>query len=174
MATDADNNFKHKDTEKMQEANATGAGQNEQGRASFTTGSTTGGGSNYGQGSHHLGGESYKQGSTANAGANYGNETENIGSSSTGTSNEGSSSANAGAARTGASGEQAAGNTARDSDTVSSAAGGRNQGEEKAHKPEEGERRDISSLEGATHLDSDNTAGQRRAEGGSWSSVSNS
>jgi len=45
-----------------------------QGRASFHPGSTTQGGSNYGQGSHHLGGESYHQGDTANAGSNYSNE----------------------------------------------------------------------------------------------------
>jgi hypothetical protein len=69
----------------------------EQGRAAHSTGSTTQGGSNYGQGSSHLGGESYQQGHTSNSGTNYGNETDKLGSSSTGTNNEGSSSPVAGA-----------------------------------------------------------------------------
>lgn len=45
-----------------------------QGRASYHTGSTTQGGSNFGQGSHQLGGESYHQGDVANRGSNYDNE----------------------------------------------------------------------------------------------------
>ena len=45
-----------------------------QGRASFFPGSTTQGGSNYGQGSGYLGPSSYKQGSETGKGTNYENE----------------------------------------------------------------------------------------------------
>lgn len=45
-----------------------------QGRASFHPGSTTQGGSNYGQGSGYLGPSSYKQGSETGKGTNYENE----------------------------------------------------------------------------------------------------
>ena len=45
-----------------------------QGRADFHPGSTTQGGSNFGQGSHQLAGDTYHQGSTSNRGANYENE----------------------------------------------------------------------------------------------------
>jgi len=81
------------DTAAMQENNATGENQNEQGRASFITGSTTGGGSNFGQGSSHLGAESYQQGSKVNTGANYNNESVGLADSLIGTKHEGSSSA---------------------------------------------------------------------------------
>ncbi len=128
-----------------QEANATGAEQNEQGRASFTTGSTTGGGSNYGQGSHHLGGESYKQGSVSNAGANYDNEAGLIGASSTGTSNEGSASGAAGAAQSGSSGDQQS--------TVNAA-------------------HNATGQERAIHTDTDITNGSRRTTRDSWSNSS--
>jgi len=47
---------------------------NPKSKASFHPGSTTQGGSNFGQGSLHLGKPSYKQGSEKNAGANYANE----------------------------------------------------------------------------------------------------
>lgn len=50
-----------------------------QGRTSFHSGSTTQGGSNYGQGSHHLGGEAYHQGDTSNTGTNYDNESGKFG-----------------------------------------------------------------------------------------------
>ncbi len=73
-----------------QEANAGGKDNNDQGQASFVTGSTTGGGSDYGQGSAYLGAESYRQGDTANTGSNYDNEAENLGSSNIGTGDEGS------------------------------------------------------------------------------------
>lgn len=46
----------------------------EQGRASFVSGTTSHGGSNYGQGSSSLGPSSYKQGSQRSRGANYDNE----------------------------------------------------------------------------------------------------
>jgi hypothetical protein len=59
----------------------------DQGRASFSTGSTTQGGSNYGQGSSQLGGSVYQQGDAANAGANYENEADRFGN--TGTQAEG-------------------------------------------------------------------------------------
>ncbi|RYD58141.1 MAG: hypothetical protein EOP56_04260 [Sphingobacteriales bacterium] len=59
----------------------------DQGRASFTTGSTTQGGSNYGQGSSHLGGSSNQQGDKKNAGSNYENESDRFGN--TGTQAEG-------------------------------------------------------------------------------------
>src|ERR1043165_6582695 len=94
------------DNSEMQRKNATGADNNEQGQASFVTGSTTGGGSNYRQGSSNLGGESYQQGDTTNSGANYLDEAGRLAASSTGTSNEGSSSARDGAAQTGRPGTQ--------------------------------------------------------------------
>jgi hypothetical protein len=59
----------------------------DQGRASFTTGSTTQGGSNHGQGSSQLGGSVYQQGDAANAGSNYENEAGRLGN--TGTQAEG-------------------------------------------------------------------------------------
>jgi len=43
-------------------------------KATFHTGSTTQGGSNFGQGSMQLGKEGNKQGSESNSGSNYGNE----------------------------------------------------------------------------------------------------
>ena len=43
-------------------------------RASFYTGSTTQGGSDFGQGSHQLGNKSFKQGQEKNDGSNYDNE----------------------------------------------------------------------------------------------------
>lgn len=55
----------------------------DQGRASFTTGSTTQGGSNYGQGSSQLGGSVYEQGDAANAGSNYENEADRFGDTGT-------------------------------------------------------------------------------------------
>jgi hypothetical protein len=45
-----------------------------QGKPIYKTGSTTQGGSNFGQGSMELGPDSYKQGSVKNKGANYKNE----------------------------------------------------------------------------------------------------
>ena len=75
--------------EQMQENNATGAMNNEQGQASFVAGSTTGGGSNYGQGSSHLGSQSYRQGAEAGPGSNYLNEAEGLGRSDVGTNDEG-------------------------------------------------------------------------------------
>lgn len=152
----------------MQENNATGANQNEQGQASFVTGSTTGGGSNFGQGSHHLGGESYRQGSTTSTGANYGNEAGRLAGSTTGTSNEGSSSAVAGAAQSGNPGTQASGDTARDSHTNLSGSEDRGKGQSSEEMPHEGDRRNTS-LENDTHLDTDNTTASRRAQSGSWS-----
>jgi hypothetical protein len=65
----------------MQEDNANGARQNEQGQASFFTGTTIGGGSNFGQGSSHLGSNSYQQGSRTGTGSNYDNEAEGLGRS---------------------------------------------------------------------------------------------
>ena len=46
----------------------------QQGRASFTPGSTTQGGSNHGQGSSYLAGDSYHQGDQKGKGSNYDNE----------------------------------------------------------------------------------------------------
>ncbi len=66
----------------MQEDNANGARQNEQGQASFFTGTTMGGGSNFGQGSSHLGSDSYQQGSRTGTGSNYDNEADGLGRSS--------------------------------------------------------------------------------------------
>ncbi len=62
------------------------------GRATFGTGSTTQGGSNFGQGSGGAGDHSdyYKQGSESNRGANYDNEAGALGDSTVGSSNEGS------------------------------------------------------------------------------------
>lgn len=60
----------NKDYRQTEKAAETG----EQGRASFTEGTTTQGGSNYGQGSSDLGPESYQQGSERNKGADYKNE----------------------------------------------------------------------------------------------------
>lgn len=75
--------------EQMQEDNATGAMDNDQGQASFVAGATTGGGSDFGQGSSHLGSESYQQGEKLSAGSNYENEAEGLGRSPVGTSDEG-------------------------------------------------------------------------------------
>jgi|GEM_PF-2246617 len=69
----------------------------DQGRAAVTTGSTTQGGSNYGQGSSHLGGESIRQGHAQNAGANYENETNKFGASNTDSANDGNQSPGVGA-----------------------------------------------------------------------------
>ena len=158
----------------QQGRNAIGADQNEQGRASFTTGSTTGGGSNYGQGSHQLGGGSYRQGSQLNEGSNYDNEAGRLADSSTGTSNEGSSSGKVGAAHAGnTSQENTSGLSARNSDTPMSAEEDRGQSNDAPQKPEEGDRRDTATgLEHDTHLDTDNTTANRRANSGSWSSGS--
>ncbi len=61
------------------------------GRATFGTGSTTQGGSNFGQGLHVRGDDtSYKQGSESNRGSNYDNEAGALGDSTVGSSNEGS------------------------------------------------------------------------------------
>jgi hypothetical protein len=49
-----------------------------QGRASFHSGSTTQGGSNFGQGSSQLGGQAYHQGDTGNTGSNYDNEADRL------------------------------------------------------------------------------------------------
>ncbi len=70
------------------------------GRAEFGTGSTTQGGSNYGQGMHSLPGKDAvnKQGSESNRGSNYNNESEGLGDSTVGSSNEGSQNPQAGAA----------------------------------------------------------------------------
>ena len=60
------------------------------GRAAFGTGSTTQGGSNYGQGLHVRNDDSsYKQGSESNRGSNYDNEAGALGDSTVGSSNEG-------------------------------------------------------------------------------------
>ncbi len=61
------------ENDKYQQTNRAAESGN-QGRASFHPGSTTQGGSNYGQGSHYLAGDTYHQGRTANNGANYENE----------------------------------------------------------------------------------------------------
>jgi hypothetical protein len=158
------------DAAQMQENNATGANLNEQGQASFTTGSTVGAGSDYGQGSSQLGGESYRQGSTTSEGANYNNETGRLSDSSIGTSNEGSSSRKAGAGQSGRDQQQVSGTTARDSDTNLSSQEDRGQ-EQNNKVPHEGDRRDTS-LEEDSHLDTDNTTASRRYQSGSWSSSS--
>lgn len=72
------------------------------GRAAFSTGSTTGGGSNYGQGSHNTGGSPYRQGTVQGDGANYESEADRLGASTTGTRMEGSQSDEAGAPGSGA------------------------------------------------------------------------
>ena len=63
-------------TDKEKKVPVSEKGKGSQGRASFKPGSTTGGGSDYGQGSSYLGPDSYKQGATENEGANYDNEYE--------------------------------------------------------------------------------------------------
>ena len=74
-------------------------GKDNEFRASYGNGTTTQGGSNYGQGSSNLGGpDVVKQGSEAGKGANYENEKDKLGNSSVGTNNEGSSSPDRGAA----------------------------------------------------------------------------
>ena len=159
----------------MQEANALGTHNNEQGQSEFVTGSTTGGGSNYGQGSSHLGGESYQQGDRANAGSNYSNEQGRLGESAIGTSNEGSSSPVAGAAQSGNSTDQALNpgtsgtSSSRDDDQLSVNEERAPQTNEKV--PEEGERRNTTREE-ATSLETDNTTADRRQDGGSWSQSS--
>src|SRR5215217_299481 len=78
-------------------------GKDNEYRASYGVGSTTQGGSNFGQGSSGLGAtpQTINQGSEANKGANYENEKDKLGSSSTGTSNEGYSSPEKRSASTG-------------------------------------------------------------------------
>jgi hypothetical protein len=152
----------------MQENNATGANLNEQGQASFATGSTTGGGSNYGQGSSHLGGESYRQGDTANAGANYNNEGGRLGSSSVGTNTEGSSSARTGAGESGRDDVQQVAGSVRESDTNLSSREDRGQEKDDEKMPREGDRKNTE-LEESSHLDTDNTTKSRREQSGSWS-----
>jgi len=49
-------------------------GDGSQGRAGIHTGSTTQGGSNFGQGSHFLDNDAHKQGADKGSGANYDNE----------------------------------------------------------------------------------------------------
>lgn len=128
-------------------------GKDNEYRASYGVGSTTQGGSNFGQGSSNLGAtpETIKQGSEANKGANYENEKDKLGSSSTGTSNEGSSSPDKGAAGSGDSsgivketpkkgqpgwhGEEERNDTRRKQDITP----------EKDAKPAEGDRRDAST-----------------------------
>ena|ERR1043165_398854 len=61
-----------------------GSDHGDQGRASYTTGTTTQGGSDFGQGSSSLGGESYKQGDTKNAGSDYANEKDRFAETGTG------------------------------------------------------------------------------------------
>ena len=80
-------------------------GKDNEYRASYGVGSTTQGGSNFGQGSSHLGADAdtVNQGAEGNKGSNYENEKDRLGSSSTGTSSEGSSSPISGAADAGAS-----------------------------------------------------------------------
>ena len=158
----------------QQAANAAGADNNEQGKASFITGATTGGGSNYGQGSHHLGGESYRQGDTVNSGTNYSNESDMLGASSTGTSSEGSSSANAGAAQSGRTGEETkiVANDARNAD-ITSQDEHRGQTEGMHKELEEGDRRDTS-LEQDSGLSGNDGSGAARRESGSWSQSSTS
>lgn len=51
----------------------------DQGRPAYHPGSTTQGGSNYGQGSYQLGKAANKQGSEMNRGVNYGNEHTDFG-----------------------------------------------------------------------------------------------
>jgi hypothetical protein len=176
MVNERDNNLTNSDNDAstpQQERNATGSNQNDQGQAAFATGSTTGAGSNYGQGSHQLGGESYQQGDTTGPGSNYSNEAGRLGDSSTGTNNEGSSSSRVGAGHTtSAATNSTSGNTARDSDTPLSAREDRGQSSDEDRKPEEGERRDTTTLERDTNLDTDNTTASRRYNSGSWSSGS--
>ncbi len=85
----------------LTENNADGhAPEDNHGRAAFGPGSTTQGGSNYGQGSSDIGGAGRnKQGSEANRGSNYDNEAGKLGKSTVGTSNEGDQSPTAGAAK---------------------------------------------------------------------------
>jgi hypothetical protein len=152
----------------MQEANATGAGNNEQGRASFTTGSTTGGGSNFGQGSSHLGGESYRQGDRTTTGSNYANEIDRLGNSATGTANEGSSSPNAGADDSqGSSAAMGSGSSA----ASNSGGSGRSRSDEDdapgAHE------RESTSLEQESGLDT-SPPDNGRQQSGSWSRSSTS
>jgi hypothetical protein len=154
--------------EDMQRANARGENQNEQGQTSFATGSTTGGGSNFGQGSSHLGGESYQQGATTNSGANYNNEEGKLGASSTGTSNEGRSGEQTGAAAAGYDNAGTEPATPRNDD-------GRERHEsrgdaEKPVYPAEGDRRDTE-LERTSGLGSTEPKTDGR-ESGSWSRAS--
>lgn len=154
----------------MQENNATGGNQNEQGQAAFTTGSTTGAGSDFGQGSHQLGAESYRQGSTTNAGANYGNEAGRFSENAIGISDEGAAAIAAANNQSGLS-QSSGGTTARDSDTNLSSREDRGQDKEDRHVPREGERRNTD-LEESSHLDTDNTTRSRREQSGSWSNSS--
>jgi len=154
------------DAEKMQEQNATGANQNEQGRASFTTGSTTGGGSDFGQGSSQLGGESYRQGNTENDGANYANEAGRFNNNAMGFSTEGSASVSPANAQNAT--QPGNGNTARESDNPASHREHRGQQQEGQMPPDEGDRRNTD-LENSSHLDTDNSTKEGREESGSWS-----
>lgn len=158
------------DASEMQQNNATGANQNEQGQASFVAGSTTGGGSNFGQGSSHLGGESYRQGNETNEGSNYNNEAGRLANSSVGTNNEGSSSPRAAAGNSGNEGEQKAVGTVRESDTNLSSSEDRGQENKSEKVPHEGDRRNTE-LEESANLDTDNTTKSRRELSGSWSSA---
>lgn len=159
--------------ERQQAENAAGENGNDQGQASFITGATTGGGSNYGQGSSHLSGGSYQQGDKANAGANYSNETGKFGSSSTGTSNEGSSSKNTGASATGSADDTAtsAGKSARENDQASSPDEDRGMSDGGARDLEERDRRNTG-LEQDSGLAADDTTEAARRASGSWSAGS--
>ena len=157
------------DTSKLQEDNATGANQHQQGKASFTTGSTTGGGSNFGQGSSQLGGESYRQGSKENEGANYDNEAGRFSNDTMGFANE--SAASIGAAKEQTTRPPATGQTARESETPLSHREDRGQQEDKKMPPHEGDRRNTD-LENSSNLDTDNTTKERREQKGTWSGAS--
>jgi hypothetical protein len=126
-------------------------GKDNENRASYGVGSTTQGGSNFGQGSSNLGANAttIHQGAEANKGANYENEKDRLGNSSTGTSNEGSSSPEKGAANSGQSdtvkenskkgqpgwnGEEERNDTRRKQDITP----------EDESRPKEGDRRDTS------------------------------
>src|SRR6187399_2589998 len=154
----------------MQEDNAIGAKENEQGQASFSTASTTGGGSNFGQGSSHLGAGSYRQGDRSGPGSNYSNEAEGLGRSATGTSNEGSSSPTAGAARSGSSTDAIYTSADNRPDHTGSVEHER-EGDKKETQ-EEGDRRDTG-LEQDTGLSRGSAnEGSGRPRSGSWSQSS--
>lgn len=154
------------DAEDMQRANARGDYQNDQGQSSWATGSTTGGGSNFGQGSSHLGGGSYRQGHEANSGSNYGNEADRLGASSTGTSDEGASDAGKGAAASGYEQSTTEPVTPRNDDGTPLPQEHRGKAEREA-EPQEGDRRDTEREQnsGLGHTDA-KTDGR---QSGSWS-----